>query len=73
MLSGQNSSTNVEQATKKPGVGKLPFKIENVDAIAAFIREINPGLKDFAYKQIINDLNWVFDLSMPLGRQNMSF
>ena len=67
-LSGQNSSTNVEQATKKPGVGKLPFKIENVDAIAAFIREINPGLKDFAYKQIINDLNWVFDPQYAAGK-----
>ncbi|MBP7374404.1 MAG: hypothetical protein KA876_04910, partial [Prevotella sp.] len=68
LLSGQNSSTNVEQATKKPGVGKLPFKIENVDAIAAFIREINPGLKDFAYKQIINDLNWVFDPQYAAGK-----
>lgn len=68
LLSGQNSSTNVEQATKKPGVGKLPFKIQNVDAIAAFIREINPGLKDFAYKQIINDLNWVFDPQYAAGK-----
>lgn len=68
LLSGKNSSTNVEQATKKPGVGKLPFKIENVDAIAAFIREINPGLKDFAYKQIINDLNWVFDPQYAAGK-----
>lgn len=68
LLSGQNSSTNVEQATKKPGVGKLPFKNENVDAIAAFIREINPGLKDFAYKQIINDLNWVFDPQYAAGK-----
>lgn len=69
LLSGQNSSTNVEQATKKPGVGKLPFKIENVDAIAAFIREINPGLKDSAYKQIINDLNWVFDPQYAAGKK----
>ena len=68
LLSGQNSSTNVEQATKKPGVGKLPFKIQNVDAIAAFIREINPGLKDFAYKQIINDLKWVFDPQYAAGK-----
>lgn len=68
MLSGQNSSTSVEQATKKPGVGKLPFKIQNVNAIAAFIREINPGLKDFAYKQIINDLNWVFDPQYAAGK-----
>ena len=68
LLSGQNSSTNVEQATKKPGVGKLPFKIENVDAIAAFIREINPGLKDFAYKPIINDLKWVFDPQYAAGK-----
>lgn len=68
LLSGQNSSTNVEQATKKPGVGKLPFKIENVDAIAAFIREINPGLKDFAYKQIINDLEWVFVPQYAAGK-----
>ena len=68
LLSGQNSSTNVEQATKKPEMGKLPFKIQNVDAIAAFIREINPGLKDFAYKQIINDLNWVFDPQYAAGK-----
>lgn len=68
LLSGQNSSTNVEQATKKPGVGKLPFKIENVDAIAAFIREINPGLKDFASKNIINDLKWVFDPKYAAGK-----
>ena len=73
LLSGQNSSTNVEQATKKPGVGKLPFKIENVDAIAAFIREINPGLKDFAYKQIINDLNWVFDPQYAAGKTEHEF
>lgn len=68
LLSGQNSSSSVEQATKKPGVGKLPFKIQNVNAIAAFIREINPGLKDFAYKQIINDLNWVFDPQYAAGK-----
>lgn len=68
LFSGQDSSTNVDQATKKPGVGKLPFKIQNVDAIAAFIREINPRLKDFAYKQIINDLNWVFDPQYAAGK-----
>ena len=68
LFSGQNSINKVEQSTKKPGVGKLPFKIENVDAIAAFIREINPGLKDFAYKQIINDLNWVFDPQYAAGK-----
>lgn len=73
LLSGQNSSTNVEQATKKPGVGKLPFKIENVDAIAAFIREINPGLNDSAYKQIINDLNWVFDPQYAAGKTEHEF
>lgn len=73
LLSCQNSSTNVEQATKKPGVGKLPFKIENVDAIAAFIREINPGLNDSAYKQIINDLNWVFDPQYAAGKTEHEF
>lgn len=68
LFSGQYSSTNVELATKKSGVGKLPFKIQNVDAIAAFIRKINPGLKDYAYKQIINDLNWVFDSKYAAGK-----
>lgn len=68
LFSGQDSSTNVELATKKSGVGKLPFKIQNVDAIAAFIRKINPGLKDYAYKQIINDLNWVFDPKYAAGK-----
>lgn len=68
LFSGQDSGTNVEQATKKQGVGKLSFKIQNVDAIATFIREINPGLKDSAYKQIINDLNWVFDPKYAAGK-----
>lgn len=68
LFSGQDSSTNIELATKKSGVGKLPFKIQNVDAIAAFIRKINPGLKDYAYKQIINDLNWVFDPKYAAGK-----
>ena len=68
LFSNQDSSTNVEPATKKSIVGKLPFKIQNVDAIAAFIREINPGLKDFAYKQIIKDLNWVLDPQYAVGK-----
>ena len=68
LFSDQDSSTNVEPATKKPGGSKLPFKIQNVDEIAAFIREINPGLKDFAYRQIISDLNWVFDPKYAAGK-----
>lgn len=68
LFSGQDSSTNVEPATKKPRVSKLPFKIQNVDAIAAFIREINPGLNEFAYKQIVKDLQWVLDPQYAAGK-----
>lgn len=68
LFSNQDSSTNVEPATKKSEVGKLSFKIQNVDAIAAFIREINPMLNDFAYKQIIKDLKWVLDPQYAVGK-----
>ena len=68
LFSNQDTCTNVEPATKKPEVGKLPFRIQNVDAIAAFIREINPELKESAYKQIIKDLNWVFDPRYAVGK-----
>ena len=68
LFSGQDSSTNVEPATKKPEVSKLPFKIQNVDAIAAFIRDVNPGLNDFAYKQIVKDLQWVLDPQYAAGK-----
>ena len=68
LFSGQDSSTNVELATKKPRGSKLPFKIQNVDAIAAFIREINPGLNEFAYKQIVKDLQWVLDPQYAAGK-----
>lgn len=68
LFSGQDSSTNVEPAAKKPRVSKLPFKIQNVDAIAAFIREINPGLNEFAYKQIVKDLQWVLDPQYAAGK-----
>lgn len=71
MFSGQDSSTNAEPATKKSGVGKLPFKIQNVDAIAAFIREINPGLNEFAYKQIVKDLKWVLDPKYASGKSEI--
>lgn len=68
LLSNQDANTNVEPAIKKPEVGKLSFKIQNVDAIAAFIREINPELNDFAYKQIIKDLKWVLDPQYSVGK-----
>lgn len=68
LFSGQDSSTNVEPAAKQPRVSKLPFKIQNVDAIAAFIREINPGLNEFAYKQIVKDLQWVLDPQYAAGK-----
>ena len=71
LFSGQDSSTNAEPATKKSGVGKLPFKIQNVDAIAAFIREINPGLNEFAYKQIVKDLKWVLDPKYASGKSEI--
>ena len=68
LFSGQDTSTNVEPATKKPRVSKLPFKIQTVNAIAAFIREINPGLNEFAYKQIVKDLQWVLDPQYAAGK-----
>lgn len=68
LFSGQDSSTNTESETKKSAESKLPFKIQNVDKIAALIKAINPGLSDFAYKQIIKDLNWVFDPKYAKGK-----
>lgn len=71
LFSGQDSSTNVEPVAKKPRVSKLPFKFQNIDAIAAFIREINPGLNEFAYKQIVKDLQWVLDPKYASGKSEI--
>lgn len=63
--------SNLEPVAKKPEVSKLPFEIQNVDAIAAFIRKINPGLNEFAYKQIVKDLQWVLDPKYASGKSEM--
>lgn len=52
-----------EKLEKKQNVNicRIRFSAQNIEKIAAFIRSLNPGLNDFAYKQIVNDLKWIFD------------
>ena len=49
----------------------MSFRLQNVDEIAKFILSLNPGLTDFAYKQIINDLNWVLDPKYAKGKTEL--
>lgn len=44
---------------------RLRFSTENIEPIAELIRSLNPGLDDFAFKQIVNDLKWVLDPKYP--------
>ena len=47
---------------------KLSFTFQYIKKIANFIESINPGLNEFAYKQIVKDLEWVFDPKYASGR-----
>ena len=49
----------------------MPFTLQNVDKIAKLIMSLNPGLTDFAYKQIINDLKWVLDPKYAKGKTEL--
>ncbi len=71
LFSGQESNNFAEPATTRQEVSKLSFTLQNVDKIAMFIKSLNPGLTDFAYKQIINDLNWVFDSKYAKGKTEL--
>lgn len=66
---GQKDNSQVE--TKIVEKRKIAFAIHNINAIADIVRLINPGLSDFAYKQIINDLNWVFDPKYSAGKSEI--
>lgn len=47
---------------------KSSFSLQNIDMISNIIRELNPGLDDFAHKQIYKDLLWVFDRQYSSGK-----
>ena len=71
LFSGHDFNNFAEPATTRQEVNKLPFKLQNVDKIAKFIMSLNPSLTDFAYKQIINDLNWVLDPKYATGKTEL--
>lgn len=63
-----SSEENVEEQeplkqknTQNENNRRIRFTLENTELIAEFIRSLNPGLNDFAFKQIVNDLKWVLD------------
>lgn len=70
LFSGQNQDPNniTKPVATRQEVNKLQFTLQNVEKIASFIRSLNPGLTDSAYKQIINDLNWVLDPKYTKGK-----
>lgn len=71
LFSGQDCDIFSEPATERQRVNKLPFTLKNVDEIAKFIMSLNPNLNDFAYKQIIKDLNWVLDPKYATGKSEL--
>lgn len=71
LFSSQDSNYFAETVTTRQEVNKLPFTLQNVDKIAKLIMSINPGLTDFAYKQIINDLKWVLDPKYAKGKTEL--
>ena len=71
LFSIQDSNYFAETVTTRQEVNKLPFTLQNVDKIAKLIMSLNPGLTDFAYKQIINDLKWVLDPKYAKGKTEL--
>lgn len=71
LLSSQDSENFAKSSTTRQESNKLPFTLQNIDKIAKFIMSLNPGLTDFAYKQIINDLNWVLDPKYAEGKTDL--
>ena len=53
--------TTQDETTQDEIKHRLSFTFENIEEIASFILFLNPDLTEFAYKQIIKDLNWVLD------------
>ncbi len=47
---------------------RIPFTAQNIEKIAIVIRKLNPEITNFAHKQILNDLNWVFDPQYSKGK-----
>ena len=71
LFSSQDSENFAKSSTTRQESNKLPFTLQNIDKIAKFIMSLNPGLTDFAYKQIINDLNWVLDPKYAEGKTDL--
>ena len=71
LFSSQDSNYFAETVTTRQEVNKLPFTLQNVDKISKLIMSLNPGLTDFAYKQIINDLKWVLDPKYAKGKTEL--
>lgn len=71
LFSSQDSDNFAKSSTTRQESNKLPFTLQNIDKIAKFIMSLNPGLTDFAYKQIINDLNWVLDPKYAEGKTDL--
>lgn len=71
LFSGQDSNNFAKPSITRQEVNKLPFTLQNVNRIAKFIKSLNPGLTEFAYKQIINDLNWVLDPKYAKGKTDL--
>lgn len=64
-----NEQSNIvysQQQSKPTAISN--FSLQNIDLISNIIRELNPGLDDFAHKQIYKDLMWVFDRQYSDGK-----
>ena len=71
LFSGQDSNNFAEPTITRQEVNNFSFRLQDVDKIAKFIMSLNPGLTDFAYRQIINDLNWVLDPKYAKGKTEL--
>lgn len=71
LFNGADEDQQVPDKQDNPtreNIHRIRFSSQYIGIIAELIRAINPGLTDFAYKQIEKDLMWVFDPKFSSGR-----